>query len=64
MLTARGETEYQFEGSPHVAMLEAFADSVERDVPPPITGRDGVAVSRVIAAAYESAAQGRAISIE
>ena len=45
-------------------MLEAFADSVERDVPPPITGRDGVAVSRVIAAAYESAAQGRAISIE
>ena len=64
VLTAKGETEYHFEQSAHVAMLEAFADSVEHDTPLPMTGRDGVIVSKVIAAAYESAAQGRAVNIE
>jgi predicted dehydrogenase len=44
-------------------MLEAFAASVERDEPVPITGQDGVAVSKVIAAAYQSAREGKAISV-
>ena len=44
-------------------MLEAFAASIERDEPVPITGQDGVAVSKVIAAAYRSAREGRAVTI-
>ena len=57
------QAEYHFEQSTHVPMLEAFAASVERDDPVPVTGQDGVMVSRIIAAAYESAREGKAIAI-
>ena len=63
LLADSEQTEYRFEGSTHVAMLEAFAASVERGEPVPITGADGLAVSRVIAAAYESSRTGQAIPI-
>ena len=64
LMTAKAQTEFHFEESTHVAMLEAFAASIEHDEPVAVTGRDGIMVSRVIAAAYESAKEGRAISIK
>ena len=36
---------------------------LEDDGPVPVTGQDGIMVSRIIAAAYESAKEGTAISI-
>ena len=63
LMTGTQQTEYHFEESTHVQMLEAFAASIERDEPVPITGQDGVAVSKVIAAAYQSAREGRAVLI-
>ena len=64
LMTAKAQTEYRFEESTHVTMLEAFADSVEHNRPVPVTGRDGVIASTIIAAAYQSANQGKAISIK
>ena len=63
LLTGTEQTEYHFEESTHAQLLDAFAASIERDEPVPITGQDGVAVSRVIAAAYQSSREGKAITI-
>jgi predicted dehydrogenase len=63
VLTKTERTEYHYEESTHAAMLEAFTSSIERGAPVPITGYDGLAASRIIAAAYESAKVGRAIAI-
>jgi 1,5-anhydro-D-fructose reductase (1,5-anhydro-D-mannitol-forming) len=63
LMTRTQQTEYHFEESTHVQMLDAFAASIESDEPIPITGQDGVAVSKVIAAAYQSAREGKAITI-
>ena len=64
LMTTTQQTEYQLEGSTHEQMLDAFAASIEHDEPVPITGQDGVAVSKVIAAAYQSAREGKAIWIQ
>ena len=64
LMTATEQTEYHFDESTHVPMLEAFAASVEHDEAVPVTGQDGVMVSRIIEAAYQSAREGRAISME
>jgi predicted dehydrogenase len=64
LMTATRQTEYHYEESTHVSMLEAFAASIEHDEPVPITGQDGVVVSSIIEAAYKSAREGRAVSIE
>ena len=64
LLTATEQAEFHFEQSTHVAMLEAFAASIERDEPVPIPGQDGLRVSKIVAAAYESAKVGKAITIE
>lgn len=64
-LTLATETErtvYRYEKSTHVALLEAFASSVEENRPAPITGYDGLRVSEIIEAAYESANTGGAIA--
>ena len=64
LMTGTQQAEYHFDESTHVPMLEAFAASVEHGGPVPVSGHDGVVVSRIIEAAYQSAREGRAISIE
>jgi predicted dehydrogenase len=63
VLTENEQAEYHFQGSTHVAMLQAFAASIERGELVPVTGYDGLRVSKVIAAAYESSRSGRAVSV-
>ena len=64
LMTEIQQTEYHFDQSTHTSMLEAFAASIEHNEPIPVTGQDGVVTSRIIAAAYESAREGRVITIE
>ena len=64
LMTGTQQTEYHFDESTHVPMLEAFAASIEHDEPVPVTGRDGVIVSRVIESAYRSASEGTSVSID
>lgn len=64
LATRTERTEYRYEQSTHVALLEAFAASIEGGAPVPVSGRDGLAVSRVIAAAYESARTGRIVPVD
>ena len=64
VMTGTHQAEYHFEQSTHIHLLESFAASVEHNGPVAVTGQDGVAVSRIVDAAYKSEKQGRAITIE
>lgn len=57
------ETEYKYESSTHVQMLDAFAVGLENENHMPISGTDGLIVSKVIDAAYRSALEGKRVMI-
>ena len=57
------ETEYKYESSTHVQMLDAFATGLENGNRMPISGTDGLIVSRVIDAAYKSSSEGNRVTI-
>ncbi len=59
----QGWESYQAEQSTHVAMLEAFTQSIESDTPPPVTGADGLANMRIIEAIYQSSRERRFIRL-
>jgi 1,5-anhydro-D-fructose reductase (1,5-anhydro-D-mannitol-forming) len=56
-------TEHYFEQNTHVALLEAFVESIEEDRPSPVPGEEGLMGLRVIEAAYESAKTGKAVKV-
>lgn len=47
----------------YTAEIEAFVDSVERNVPPPTTGQDGLMALALADAALLSVAEGRAVKV-
>ena len=57
------ETEYKYESSTHVQMLEAYAGGLENENRMPISGTDGMIVSKVIDAAYTSSSKGSRVTI-
>ena len=57
------ETEYKYESSTHVQMLDAFASGLENENRMPISGTDGLIVSKVIDAAYTSSSKGSRVTI-
>ena len=50
--------------STHVALLEDIAARRAAGLPPAVSGDDGVAAQRVIAAVYEAARTGRTIQLD
>ncbi len=63
LMTRSEQRQYCFEQSTHVALLEAFAGSIEADSQAPISGYDGLRASQIIAAGYESARSGRVVPV-
>ena len=57
------ETEYKYESSTHVQMLDAFAGGLENENRMPISGTDGLIVSKVIDAAYTSSSKRSRVTI-
>ena len=57
------ETVYKYESSTHVQMLDAFANGIDNRNHMPISGTDGLLVSKVIAAAYQSSLDGARVSV-
>ena len=57
------ETEYKYESSTHVQMLDAFAVGLQNENHMPISGTDGLIVSKVIDAAYTSSLEGKRVMI-
>ena len=62
--TAIGEEEIRVpDQSTHVALLDAFASARAAGRPFPITGADGLAAQRILAAVADSSATGRAVRL-
>lgn len=57
------ETEYKYESSTHIQMLDAFSTGLENENRMPISGTDGLMVSRIIDAAYKSSSEGNRVTI-
>ena len=62
--TGGGADPMAFTSDWHRAVIEDFADALEENRPPAITGRDALAVHRLIDAATRSSREGRALMME
>jgi predicted dehydrogenase len=64
LVTDRGEQQFAFEESTHVAVLEEFAAALTDERSPAITLDDGVASLRVVESVYASAKTGMTVRLD